>query len=64
MSNVSVTNEIVAARFLFPLRHNNFDMRDKGFWSSIPGPQIGPVGNRSPSQMTGLAELFGMHAPR
>ena len=31
LSNVSVTNEIVAARRLFPLRHINFDGREKTF---------------------------------
>jgi hypothetical protein len=31
MSNVSVTNEIVAARRLFPLRQINFDAREKTF---------------------------------
>src|SRR5580704_5058286 len=33
-SNVSVTNETVAARRLFPLRQINFDTRDKASWSS------------------------------
>ena len=31
LSNVSVTNEIVAARRLFPLRQINFDGREKTF---------------------------------
>ena len=31
MSNVSVTNETIAARRLFPLRHINFDGREKTF---------------------------------
>jgi len=44
MSNVSVTNEIVAGRCLFPLRQIIFDMRDKGFWSSTPSRQIGAGG--------------------
>jgi hypothetical protein len=44
MSNVSVANEIVAGRCLFPLRQINFDVRDKGFWSSAPGRQIADGG--------------------
>ena len=31
MSNVSVTNETIAARRLFPLQHINFDGREKTF---------------------------------
>jgi hypothetical protein len=31
VSNVSVTNETIAARGLFPLRHINFDGREKTF---------------------------------
>ena len=61
LSNVSVTNEIVAARCLFPLRQINFDGREKTFCvidlrSARSRPGVAP---RPPAGQQGNAQRLG-----